>query len=349
MKPRSMLREALRDIATGTAWTRGLAISAVIVIVLSATADLAAINRLTSQAREFNRSGASTWILTSEGKVDAKRCDHLTGVPGVRASGAIRAMSGTIKPVVIPGAPLPVYEASPGFIAVIGAKPQGFGVLIGPEASDALGIHGPGTIATASARVPVAGTYAYPNDGRRPGFSYAAVAPSGSDSPFDECWVDTWPVKDVTTALLSTVRVSGALPEEPALSQLNTTHGKSFNGGELFAGRMTRFSGTFTAVAGCVLGLVSVRLRRLSLASALHAGVSRRALFGIITFETLAWSAFSVALGLPLVMLIAGGDALTVLPGVWSTLPIVPAAFAGAWIGVLTVKEDHLFKYFKSR
>lgn len=353
MKPASILREVWRDITTGTAHTRGLALTGATIIVLAATAEMMAIHQLTEQAQEFNRSGASTSILTLDGKIDGERCNDLTQMPGVRASGAVRATNDAIKPAVIPGAPLPVYEVSPGFISVIGADSRRAGVLLGPEASEALGIHGPGAIATAHGTVPVAGSYAYPDDGRRPGFSYAAIAPDNSDAPFDECWVDTWPVKDITTALLSTVRTSGPHAEQPVLSQLNTTLGKTFEGETLYSQRVTRFSGAFAAMAGFVLGLISVRIRKLSLASALHAGVPRRALFGIITLETIAWCVASAALGLSIVVLlaaaIADGAASTVFRGVIAASPLLPGAFAGAWVGVMTIKEEHLFSYFKAR
>lgn len=322
-------------------------------MVVAAAAELMTIHQLTEQAHEFSRSGASTSILTLAGRIDGERCDNLTQTPGVRASGAVRATTDTIRPAVVPGAPLPVYGVSPGFISVIGADSRSVGVLLGPEASAALGIHGPGAIAATHGVVPVAGIYAYPDDGRRPGFSYAAIAPDNTQAPFDECWVDTWPTKDVTTALLSTMRTGGPRTEQPALSQLNTTHGKTFDGEAIYGRRVTRFSGAFAAIAGCALGLISLRIRKLSLASALHAGVPKRALFCIVTLETIAWCLASAALGLSIIVLVAAtvadSAASTLFPGLLAASPLLPGAFAGAWIGVLSIKEERVFDYLKAR
>ncbi len=226
-------------------------------------------------------------------------------------------------------------------------------MLLGPEASEAFGLYGQGSIATSITSVRVAGTYPYPNDGRRPGFSYAAIVPKNSVDAFDECWVDTWPVKAMTGALLSTLHVSSDKSKQSTIAQLNATQGKSFDGNALFQQRTTRFAGVCAALFGVVLGLLSVRIRRLSLASALHAGVSQRALFFIVSLATLAWVLLSLALAVSIATLISttlgDGVAATVLPGLGATAPLWLGAFAGAWLGVSTVKERQLFHYFKTR
>jgi hypothetical protein len=354
MRARAVLREAWRDISTGTARTRILALSAVVVAALVSGSEIVSIHQLLERAREYHQSGASISILTAEGQVDGNRCDRLSEIPGVRASGAARTTSAQIKPTVLTRAPIPVSDASPGFVAVIGAHPHGAGVLLGPEASAALGLSEHGFIATLSAKVRVSGTYAYPNDGRRPGYSYAAIAPTNSVAPFDECWINTWPSKDMTSALLSTIYVSSEMSLQPTISQLNASRGTSFVGNEQFHQRITRFAGFCAAFGGIVLGLVSVRARRLSLASALHAGVSQRAIFSIVTLETLAWVVLSMALTVPTAALTTAflGEGVantTLIPGLSAALPLWPGAFAGAWLGMATIKEHHLFDYFKTR
>ncbi|NEN05380.1 hypothetical protein G3T36_05795 [Diaminobutyricibacter tongyongensis] len=330
-----------------------MAASAVIVAILVGGADITSIQQLLEQAQDYHRSGASISILTAEGRIDGDRCDRLTGMPGVRASGALRTTTKQLKPVVLPRSPIPVSDASPGFVAVIGAEVRTPGVLLGPEASKALGLSGQGSIPTSETRVRVAATYAYPDDGRRPGFSYAAIAPTNSAGTFDECWVDTWPAKDMTTALLSTMHVSSDKSKQPAIAQLNPTRGKSFDGNVLFQQRITRCAGACTALGGFVLGLVGVRTRRLSLASALHAGVSRRALLAIVTLEALALVLLSAALIVPIAVLAAstlnGGVSATLVPGLSAAVPLWLGAFAGASLGVTTIKEKHLFRYFKTR
>lgn len=351
MRVDAILREAWRNISTGTARTRGLALSAVVVVVLVVASDIFSIHQLLERGREYRRSGASVSILTAEGRVDGTRCDRLSEIPGVRASGALRTTTVKVKPNVLPRAPIPVSDASPGFVDVVGANPIGAGVLLGPEASVALGLDSQGLIATPSTNVRVAGTYAYPDDGRRPGYSYAAIAITNSTEPFDECWIDTWPARDMTTALLSTMYVSSDVSRQPTISQLNPVHGESFDGNAQFQQRITRFAGACAAIGGVALGLISVRTRRLPLASALHAGVPQGALLAITTLETLAWTAVSATLVVPITILISEtlGEGTTLVPSLSAAFPLWIGAFAGAWLGVATIREHHLFNYFKTR
>jgi hypothetical protein len=239
-------------------------------------------------------------------------------------------------------------------MAVLEAEQDGVGVFLGPEASAVVAPSGHGSLATRSERIRVAGTYSYPDDGRRPGYSYAAIVPTNSAIPFDECWIDTWPVKDMTTALLSTISVSSDASARPAISQLNAASGTSFDGHAQFQQRITRFAGVFAALGGVALGLISVRTRRLSLASALHAGVSQHALLGIVTLETLVWTGVSAALTIPTAIVIAeaigeGISSTALMLGLWAAFPLWISAFAGAWLGLATVREHHLFDYFKAR
>jgi hypothetical protein len=311
------------------------------------------IHQLVERARHYSASGASVSILTAEGRVDGERCDRLVELPGVRAAGALRTTTTHLTPTVLPRAPIPVSDASAGFTAVLGASAHTAGVLLGPEAAESLGVTGPGTIATPTADIRVAGTFPYPDDGRRPGLSYAAIAPTTGGKPFDECWVDTWPSQDVHSALLTTIRLGQQPKEPPTLSQLNASLGESFDGHALFEQRITRFAGIAAALGGLALGLSGVRIRRLSLASALHAGVSRRALYGIVTAETMAWFALSAALVIPLTSLFAmvvdGGLTNTLPAGMVAVCPLWLGGFAGAWMGTASIQERHLFRYFTTR
>src|SRR6478609_8040471 len=88
VKLQAILREVWRDIASGTARTRGFALVAAVIVASSAAADLFAVHQLAEQAREFHRSGASTSILTMGAAIDGERCDSLARMPGVRAAGA---------------------------------------------------------------------------------------------------------------------------------------------------------------------------------------------------------------------------------------------------------------------
>lgn len=237
---------------------------------------------------------------------------------------------------------------------LFGAQPQGIGVLLGPEAAEALGDSSRGSIETQSGTLRVAGTYDYAQDGRRPGLSYAAIAPTNSAAPFDECWVDVWPEMDMTAVLLSTMSVSGGSGTQPTISQLNAAFGTSFDGHAQFGQRITRFAGACAAIGGVVLGFLGIRSRRLPLASALHAGVSHRALLAMVTLETSAWVAISAAFVIPLMIVMSavfGRSAAseTSVLALCAATPLWLGAFAGAWLGVAMLKERYLFAYFKAR
>jgi hypothetical protein len=353
MRFRAILREAWRNTTTGSAAACRTAIVAAATVSLLAGADVSSTQQLAARADEFARSGASISIVTAMDRVDGTRCDRLAELPGVAAAGAVRSTSWQLVPTVLRRSPIPLSEASPGFVAVIGAATRSAGVLLGPEATEALGPATADILSTTSGTVRVGGDYPYPEDGRRPGLSYAALAPVLADRAFDECWIDSRPAQDMTAALLSTVLLGGDQHDPPAIAQLNPTLGVTFDGRALFAERISRFIGPCAALVGLVLGFVAVRSRRLALASALHAGASHSDLRGIVAAETVAWGIISAALAMPAVVLIGAGlesgagpslaVGITVMCSLWLS------GFVGAWSGVLTVRERHLFRYFKDR
>jgi hypothetical protein len=354
MRARAVLREAWRNTVSGTSRPRTVAVALALVALLLAAADMSAVSQSLAAADEYRSKGASVLILTAEGQVDGRRCDGLAALPGVAAAGALRASSTPLRASVLPTAPLPVSESSPGFAGVLGVSSRAAGLLLGPEAAAALGVHGAGTIAAGATQVPVGATYRYPDDGRRPGLSYAAISPVLPDSPYDECWVDVWPpTDDVIAPLLAARSLSVPDAKPPSFSQLNTTLGDSFNGEERFVQRISRFGGAVAAMTGLALGFVSTRLRRLQFASALHAGVSRRAVAGIVFTETVLAGGLSAAVTLPLLCIasvVIDGTSWEVLPfGLTAAAPAWPGAVAGTLLAVTMTRERHLFRYFKTR
>lgn len=348
-----MLREAWRDICTGTARVRGLAFSATVVALVVALLDMGAVEQVLREAEQFRTSGASISIMTAEGQISGERCDDLVTIRGVRAAGAVRSTKSRIVPTILPQAPIPVYEVTQGFLGAVGAVQRGAGVMLGPEATMALGRQASTAVATVHGHVRVGGDFAYPDDGRRPGFSYAAIAPVAPGTPFDECWVETWALTDIKTALLTTRTLSGELSKQPTFSQLNSAKGASFDGAAQFEQRITKWAGALGGLTGIAFGVAGVRTRRLSLAATLHAGVSPTALFAIVTLQTLAWTVLALALVIPAVFVAAvglGEGVPTALPtGMAAACPVMVGGLAGAWLALATVHERHLFRYFKTR
>jgi len=353
VKPRAVVREAWRNTVSGSARSLTLALSLGVLVMLLAAADNGAVAHLLRQAADYRSKGASVTILIAEGLVDGHRCDRLADLPGVRAAGAIRATSDRITGTVLPTAPIPVSESTAGFLEIVREAPRASGVLLGPDAADAFGIDAADEIVTASGTTPVAGTYDYPDDGRRRGLSYAAIAPTADSASFDECWVDAWPQDDgIVAALLTTARPATEDRAKPEIAQLNSTLGRSFDGAAAFASRPTRFAAGAAAAGGLALGLLGVRLRRLQLASALHAGVSRRGLLAISVLEACGWVALCGAVVVPGTVIAAhalGGSAESYTLGWGVFVAGAAGAFAGTCAGVATTHERHLFRYFKAR
>ena len=75
----------------------------------------------------------------------------------------------------------------------------------------------------------------------------------------------------------------------PKLGQLNSPLGAHFTGATQFDTRITRFAPLAIALACPVLGFISIRLRRLQLASDRYAGASWRDLGRIVLLDTTWW------------------------------------------------------------
>ncbi|MCI0156426.1 hypothetical protein KNO15_06930 [Leifsonia shinshuensis] len=356
MKLSSLLREAGRNIMSGT--TRFTLFSQVLALLVGGLvlADALATARLVASAEAFRASGAATEILVAEGQVDGAACEALAGLPGVTASGALRSSERRIAIATIPDAPIPTYEISPGFAAVVSDPNPGEGVLIPDDLARTAGVGGGGSVATDSGPIQIASVYRYPSDGRRAGFGYAILSPTNSNRPFDECWATAWPqIPNLRSFLHASMLPSkGTSTEKPTVVQLNSALGASFDGSVAFAGRLTHYATPLSATIALCQGFVSVRIRRLQQTSALHAGVSRGDLLALNLLEGGAWSAPAAMIGAALASaatwMIGRDDQLAV----FETLVAIPlAGMAGALIGVAvgsaTMSEKQLFRYFKDR
>jgi hypothetical protein len=202
--------------------------------------------------------------------------------------------------------------------------------------------------------------FAYPSDGRIPGYGYSVLVPTDSRTPFDECWVEGWPVSDQLIGLLSTTLRPGALASSdsptqgPQLLQLNSSLGAHFDGAALYRDRITRFAPEITALAAATLAFVAVIRRRLELAAARHSGVTATAQALQMGIESLIWAsaaALLTASALVVVAIIAGdGTPLPFWPSIARVIAVtVPGAFLGTLGAALTIRERHLFSYFRSR
>lgn len=357
MRLSALAREAFRNLRSGT--TRvGLffGVSTALISGLCA-AEVTSVLAILEASEKYRDSGASVLIVTAEGQISGALCEQLADVDGVRAAGAIQEADEKLAALALPDSPIPLYEVSPGFPSLLTRHdPTIGGLTLGEDAATALGV-GPGDSVDSFQGVAlVAETYDYPVDGRRIGYSFAALQPSSDERAFDECWVDAWPPLDGLENLLLTAVQPSAVEsgERPQLSRLNARMGETFDGPSRFAARLTGFSALLAGVLSFAVGWFAVRLRRLELASALHSGVRRGALTGMLLLEAAFWivPASLVALTVSTLAASAAPDGLDIsvlVLGLRILYCGAIAAFAGTACGMATVRERHLFRYFKDR
>jgi len=348
----AIARELWAGVLSGTARIVTLTVLATIVSAGLSAADIVLTRRLIADAEAFQQAGAATLTLSAEGQVDASACKALAQVEGVRASGAIRRRALPVVASALPGAPLTAFETTPGFAAVLGSP--GTGVVVPDEVADVLGLSEGDRIPTTEGVVEVGGTYPYPDDGRRPGFGWAALIETADTSPFDECWVLAWPQSDAMGSLLLGVLLPGADSERPELGQLNGALGARFDGMALFDGRLTAWAPSLAAALVGVLAFVSVRGRRLSIASDLHAGARRRDIATVMVVEGTTWLTAALILTMGSTAILAAPEALAdrgalLVQGARVALASSAAGVAGIVAAVWSVRESHLVRYFKDR
>lgn len=313
---------------------------------------------LAKSAEAYQRSGATIRTISAPGAISGEACENLTRISGVRASGALRDRDKTLALTALPASPVPLYEVTPGLVQVLGIRDvENAGVYLGAEAAKALDKHTGDTLISTSGPVKVGGRYDYPADGRRVGFSYAVLAPVSSPDPFDECWVDSWPpVADLDSLILTALVPQNDQGSENGmtLSRLNSRMGERFSGPDQFGTRITRYAAPVVGILTFSIAFAAVRLRRLELASALHARVMRRDLLLISAIETLSWSIPGALVSIASLLPVAGqappGDVFpTIILGLRIISVGVLGSMAGTMVAVLGVRERHLFRYFKDR
>lgn len=354
MRAPEVAREAWRDVQTGTARTLIYAGLLAGIVCLLAITEMVAIRGALAAAVDFRDRGGSVTVLTAKGSVDAAVCNNLDELSGARA-GAIRRAATDLRAATLPQAGIPTFEATAGILAIlqIPATTEP-GVALSDAAAQTLGVRqGDQLRLVDGQRLRVRAVFPYPDDGRRPGLGYAAIFQSPAVGQFDECWLRTWPQSRQADTLVRLALTGGDNPTDATVAQLNPSMGLISPGPALYQHRATRLAPLAGLIAGLLTGLAAMRLRRLELASARHAGVSPAAAASIAALSFLpaviAAAAISAA---PLAIVAAGApaDQLAVAAaGVRVQTATLLSVLVGVTAGALAVRERHLFAYFKSR
>lgn len=357
MRPAARWSEAWRNAVCGAARAGAVSLAAMLVCCTLSALDLATSRQLDLEARDFVTRGASTLVFTAPDRIDTTLCLRLGNQPGVTAVGATRSALETTA-IAAPGSTLPVRETTPGFLRVLGLAPapDSHGVAVSAQAATVSGARAGQELVLTSGRVHVDQVYDYPDDGRIPGLGFAVLVPTSSSEPFDACWVNQWPQTATMQALIRGTLVPGTADQAPAptLAQLNPVLGQRLDARSAFQHRVSRWAPLASLVFCAGLAGAGMRSRRLALASALHAGVTRADLVRIVVLESMVAAVPVLVTGAALALLHALTGPST---DFWSALALgatVPVAgstgiYLGAVLVALGVKESHLFAYFKQR
>lgn len=356
MRARAIFREAWRNIVSGTARSGTFTLLLTAIATGLVTADLAAVRSIATAADQYQAAGASVVTISAEGRIDGIACEALSSVPGVRETGAFRIGDDGITAAALPSSTIPVLEVTQSFGKLLNADTvPGVGVVISDQVSEALSLASGDTLVSEEGETTITGVYEYPNDGRRAGYGYAALIPILTDNAFDECWVDMWPASAQTRSLLQLALNPGDNQAvQPVLSQLNTTLGTDFDGNARYNDRVTRYAPAASFFLGLGLGYFAVRIRRLHFASALHAGLRKASLAGILVLEVLSWTIpAAIVTACVTAIFAATGHSVDLLANILLASRVVvfsiTSPFIGAWAALALTHERHLFRYFKDR
>ncbi|SDN30741.1 hypothetical protein [Actinomyces ruminicola] len=357
--------EVITDVLTGTARIIVNALAALLVCAI-VVVDVCTVADQAGHAETIRSSGGAVYVVTAEGAIDAGACEALATEAGTEA-GALRDRTTGAVPLRLPASTLPVKEVSPGFVRILLAgEDVDDGILLGADAAMAFGVAPTPQDDDAFVRLDsavvelregvaeVSVVYAWPDDGRRPGMSYAAVMQVPGSGLFDECWVSTWPQREDMDVMLRSVLSPEAADIKPRVAQLNARYGDSQQFATAFLERPTRWAIAVAGVLAFILGWLSLWLRRLEIASDLNAGVRRTDLFVKVLVHTLLWTtpAFcaTVAVGSWLAQCVSceDGSALWAI-GLAGGTAVLSASVIGASVCFCLIREDHLMEYSRKR
>lgn len=353
MKMRSVFSEAARNLASGTTRAGWIAVLFCFVTASAALVDAASIAGLVEKGREFRQSGSTIFVVTADNGIDGAACERLSQVRGIVHSGAVRSTTTSLRVSSLPSSPIPVKESSPRFPLLLGGKMSEQGILLPESVFETLGRRH--SIETDVGRVRIASAFPFPDDGRRGGLQYAALAPVPASELFDECWVDIWPAMP-THLNLGKMSLSVAVPSDSSVqvSQLNTRLGEQFDGLEAFSARPTRWLGLGVVTICWCVGFFMVWSRRLELAGNLHSGVPKISLILQIIVESLITLALGLCGAIALIWMALGltdTHEAASISAIVSRIPITAsiAMVAGAATAGLSIRERYLFRYFRLR
>ena len=358
MRPRELLAESWRNIASGA--SRPLALASLLVVILLVGVAFAMVQaaNATSTYRSYLTGGAATTIVVAPGGIDAGRCAALAKVDGVTGAFALRQLPEEAVLAVLPSFGQPQLELVGDIVGMLGGSPSSApGVFLSEQLAGQLGAHAGDPLPLRDGETRVSGVFAYPADGRQQFLADVVVVPvSATAQPFDQCWVTVWPPRDEFRSLLSTVLASTGQDAGAAEFQsLNPSLGTPRTLDELIDESRAQLLQLGAICAAAILGFAWVRTRRLDLAMALHLGQSRGAMTVQVLLEATVVAVITtlVVLVPTIIMLSLRTPPEDFAPLAADTalaaLATVACVGVGALVGAATIRERSLSDWAKDR
>lgn len=366
MRLTSILSEAMRNIASGTSRAVLLFLAVLLTGGLLGGYEAMSVTGLEAEATTRIQAYADVKTLVG-GTVDGTAADRLAMQPGgPGASGAMRK-GPQVTPLATPGKDVSSYEVTPGLLRLLvpagttgaGGQPvnaDAGGVWVPRDLAHDFGLTAGSELATDRGTVRVAGVYSWPNDGRDTRFAYALIIPvSASSGTFEEAWARQWPASGQLDQLLySTAVATGGGQSQAGVTALNKGFDSHYDATGAYETRMTRWMPWAGLAVGALIGLVSVRRRRLEYAGALHSGQTKAAQLLTVAIETLVWSGAGTLASCVLLAAFAwrtsaDSPGLIALTACRTPLALFTGILLAAVLATLTIRESRLFRYFKNR
>ena len=266
-----------------------------------------------------------------------------------------------IVPLATKGIELSSYEVTAGMMRLITAGdpqevPDSSGVWVSSDVSHDFGLVKGSRMQTNHGTVTVAGVFDWPNDGRDMRFAYAMIAPAASSGGvFQECWAKQWPQSDqMDELLLSTATKNPKSEMRPGVTALNKGFDAHYDAQKGYLTRVTRWMPYLGLAVGLLLGVISVRRRRLEYAGALHSGESKGAQLLGIELESLIWAGVGTlatcALLSAYALRMSQSDPLAVLlAAVRTPLVLLAGVLVSSLLTGSVIRQTQLFRYFRNR
>lgn len=356
MRFKEIWREGIRNHVAGS--SRGIiAFVAFLAVVISLGGIIVrGVVDVAIESDDFRQSGASTFRIDAPRSIDPKTCDALSEVDGVEASGATRKGE-DLRFAILPDLPTPYFDVSAGMLELLDAVPAepNSGIIIDSELSDLLSSSGRSTktyLLGSTLPVNVSGIFEHPDDGRDATLNGAALGMDLRQDSFDSCWVRFWPPTENPLELLS-LSMSAHNGTSEAV-QWNPTLGRFFDAQGAFEGLPLVYLTAVAALVSAVLAHILVRLRRLELASARHAGVTLVDLVWVVFAEAVLWLVPACIIALTTFLFFSVWNNPDPFLSAWLAGVRVVGVSAAAWIlssAVTTALtgEKHLVRYFQQR